>query len=135
MPHTSRYELIDHAHGEGAFGKIQKRRDKILERLVAVKTLKLFKEPGDRERFINEAKTLARMSHPNVPAIYDVEFLDEEMSIYFEYIDGNNVRDAINEKRIPTVEHARRWFTQIASALSHAHSLGINKSTEGSCTH
>ena len=125
MPETTRYEVIDEAHGEGAFGKIQKRRDKVLERFVAVKNLKLLQDPDAQARFIKEAKTLARMSHPNVPAIYDVEFLEKEMRIYFEFIDGENLRTLVTGENIPTVEHARRWFSQIASALSHVHSIGI----------
>ena len=63
------------------------------------------------------------MSHPNVPAIYDVEFLPGEMSIYFEYIDGDKLRKIVSGGAIPAVDHARRWFTQIASALSHVHAL------------
>lgn len=125
MSNTTRYEVIDEAHGEGAFGKIQKRRDKILERLVAVKTLKLLDDAEAKARFEKEAKTLAKMSHPNVPAIYDVEFLDKEMRIYFEYIDGQNLRNLIKGQTVATVEQARRWFTQIGSALSHVHALGI----------
>jgi serine/threonine protein kinase len=125
MAQSTRYEVIDEDHGEGAFGKIQKRRDIILERFVAVKHLKLVKDPEAQARFVKEAKTLAKMSHPNVPAIYDVEFLDDEMRIYFEFIEGENLRKLITGKTIPTVEQARRWFTQIASALSHVHALGI----------
>ena len=122
---TTRYELIDESHGEGAFGKIQKRKDNILERIVAVKILKLFDDAEARARFIQEAKTLAKLSHPNVPAIYDVDFLEKEMRIYFEYIDGENLRKFVSEKRIPSMDQIRRWFAQIGSALSHAHGLGI----------
>jgi len=125
MVDTTRYEILDVDHGEGGFGKVQKRRDKALDRLVAIKSLKLLDDPEARERFIHEAKTLARMSHPNIPAIYDVDFLPHEMRIVFEYIDGQPLRQYITEKRVPTVESVRRWFIQIASALGHAHRLGI----------
>ncbi len=125
MADTTRYEIIDAKHGEGAFGKVQKRRDKILERFVAVKSLKLSNNTEARERFIREAKTLARMSHPNVPAIYDVDVLPQEIHIVFEFIDGKPLRQYITDKRVPAVDQARCWFIQIASALGHAHSLGI----------
>src|SRR6059036_540440 len=122
---TTRYEVIDDSHREGAFGKIQRRKDRILERIVAVKSLKLLDDEEARERFIKEAKTLAKLSHPNVPAIYDVDFLDRETRIVFEYIDGENLHEFISQKRVPSMDQVRRWFTQIGSALSHAHSLGI----------
>ena len=125
MTNSDRYEMIDEAHGEGGFGKIQKRRDNILDRFVAVKLLTLYDDEEARERFKREATTLAKMSHPNIPAIYDVDFLEKEMWIYFEYIEGNNLKDVIGEKTLPSIEQARRWFTHIGFALEHAHKLGI----------
>jgi eukaryotic-like serine/threonine-protein kinase len=62
-----RYEVIHDAHGEGGFGRVSKRRDKILDRLVAVKQLKILKDTEGRERFRREAKALAKMSHPHIP--------------------------------------------------------------------
>jgi len=121
---TPRYELIEDAHGEGGFGQVQQHRDRVLERLVAVKRLKMLKDEEARERFRREARTLARMSHPNVPAIYDVEFLGDRMQIYFEFIDGVTLRHTFLDA-LPTIDQARRWFSQVGSALQHAHDLGI----------
>ncbi|TKJ32312.1 MAG: hypothetical protein CEE38_23430 [Planctomycetes bacterium B3_Pla] len=125
METTERYRLIDEAHGEGAFGKIQKFQDVQLERIVAIKGLKLLDDPDAKERFIREAKTLAKMSHPNVPAIYDVKFFESEMQILFEFVEGQNLRKTITDKTIPTIKQVRRWFVQIALALDHAHGIGI----------
>ena len=72
MALDERYEIIDALHGEGGFGKVSKRRDKILERYVAVKELRMLDDAEMRNRFKREAKALAQISHPNVPAIYDV---------------------------------------------------------------
>jgi serine/threonine-protein kinase len=96
-----------------------------LDRYVAVKKLKLVTDEEARERFKLEAKTLAKMSHPNIPAIYDIDISSDEMLIYFEYLEGNNLRKIINQKTIPTIEDVRRWFTHIASALQHAHDMGV----------
>jgi serine/threonine-protein kinase len=125
MSVITRYELIDDAVGEGGFGKVQKRKDRILERVVAVKSLKLFEDAEARERFIKEAKTLARMSHAHVPAIYDVEVLDKEMRIVFEFVEGDNLGQSISDNRIPSMDQVRRWFSQIGSAIAHSHELGI----------
>jgi serine/threonine protein kinase len=125
MDTNERYELVDESHGEGGFGKISKYHDRALDRLVAIKRLRY---PGDekaQERFRREAKTLARISHPNIPAIYDVHFSDEGMSIYFEFIEGRSLRTLIQEHYIPSIEDVRTWFIQVGSALEHAHELGI----------
>ena len=119
-----RYELIEGAHGEGGFGEVRKHRDVILERVVAVKRLKLINDNDAKERFRREARALARMSHPNVPAIYDVDFLDDRMEIYFEFIEGSTLRQTF-EDALPTIDQARRWFSQVGNALQHAHDLGI----------
>ena len=119
-----RYEIIEEAHGEGGFGRIAKCRDKDLERLVAIKRLKVLDDEA-RERFRREAKALAKMSHPHIPAIYDVKFSDDRMEIYFAFVEGRPLRDIIKEGAIPSMDQARRWFTQVAAALEHAHSLGI----------
>src|SRR5437763_1494625 len=118
---TSRYEMVDQEHGEGGFGKVSKQRDKILGRLVAVKDLHWPENPELRERFAREAKVLARFSHPSIPAIYDVKFNDDRMTIYFEFIEGNSLSQIIKSDAPPSVEECRRWFIQVASALGHAY--------------
>src|SRR5262249_55476628 len=120
-----RYETVAAEHGEGGFGRVSKRRDKILDRFVAVKQLKLLQDEDARERFRREAKALAKMSHPHSPAIYDVRFTDHRMEIIFEFVEGRPLRDIIKQGTIPALERARRWFTQIAAALEHAHGCKI----------
>ena len=120
-----RYELVSELHGEGGFGRVSKRRDKILDRLVAVKQLKLLEDKDARERFHREARALARMSHPHVPAIYDVRFTDELMEIYFAFVEGQTLRDIIASGTIPSMERVNLWFTQVAAALDHAHARSI----------
>jgi serine/threonine protein kinase len=125
MENTSRYEIIDANHGEGGFGKISKQRDKVLDRIVAVKQLRLLNDAEARERFLREAKTLARLNHPNVPAIYDIKYDDAEMFIYFAFVEGRALREHVQAETVPSLDLTRRWFTQVAAALDHAHSKGI----------
>lgn len=125
MDITDRYELIDANHAEGGFGRISKRRDKILDRLVAVKQLRLLDNTEARERFLREAKTLARLNHPNIPAIYDIQQDQAQMYIYFAFVEGKSLRSHVNAETVPSLDRARRWFTQVASALDHAHANGI----------
>jgi serine/threonine protein kinase len=125
MDTEERYEILDKAHGKGGFGEISKQRDRFLDRLVAVKRLHMFADDESKQRFIHEAKTLARMSHPNVPAIYDVKFKEDEMMIYFEFIEGKNLRQILDSGTIPSIQQAVPWFSQVALALDHSSSLGI----------
>jgi serine/threonine protein kinase len=124
MAIDDRYEMIDDRHGEGGFGRVSKRRDKALERFVAVKELRMLTELEARERFKREAKALARMNHPNIPAIYDVEFNDPQMFIFFAFVEGHPLREMIGNT-MPSLDRVRRWFTQVSAALDHAHFKGI----------
>lgn len=95
-----RYVFQEELIGAGGYGKIRVAHDTSLDRDVAVKTLdplaKNFSEP-EQERFRREARTLAKLSHPNIPAVYDVEFTRETFHIFFQYIEGQNLRKIIDE--------------------------------------
>ena len=128
MSTSPRFTFQDIPHGAGGFAKIIKGRDNILERDIAIKVLDplatTFSEP-DQERFRREARILARLSHPNIPAIYDVELGSGKFSLIFQFIDGMNLRQLIEGEGPCQLLEARLWFHQIASALEYAHSLGI----------
>jgi serine/threonine protein kinase len=123
---NTRYKIREASAGEGGFGRIDKANNIILDRDVAVKVLDpLFKESSsleDKERFKREAKTLASLSHPNIPAIYDVLFpeTDDEFKLIFEWIDGMTVRRFIDEKGVMSLSQIKKWFANICSALAHA---------------
>lgn len=121
------YASVDEI-GSGGFGKVRVAHDTSLDRDVAVKSLdpilRAFSE-AEQERFKREARTLAKLSHPNIPAVYDVEFTDEKFNIYFQFIEGQNLRKIIESNGATPIGLARQWFLQIASALEHAHRLGI----------
>lgn len=124
----SRFTFDKEIHAEGGFGKIRKGRDHILERDVAVKIVGPLAKDADKslaERFRREARVLAALSHPNIPAIYDVQFEDETLLILFQFVRGKNLQEVIDENGPCSPVEARQWFHQIASALDHAHSLGI----------
>jgi len=127
-PMAERYVFQEEIVGSGGFGKVRVARDTSLDRDVAVKSLdplvKQFSEP-EQERFKREARTLAKLSHPNIPAVYDVEFTSEQFNIYFQYIEGENLRHIIDKNGPSQIADAKLWFLQLASALEHAHKLGV----------
>jgi serine/threonine protein kinase len=128
MTTIARFTFQDEPHGAGGFAKIIKGRDNVLERDIAIKTLDPlateFSGP-EQERFRREARILARLSHPNIPAIYDVEFGSGKFSLIFQFVDGLNLRQLIGKEGPCQMGDCRQWFHQIASALEYAHTLGI----------
>lgn len=128
---SSRYEVVQAAAGEGGFGRVDRAMDNELERQVAIKTLDpLFKDSPseqDIERFRREAKALARLSHPNIPAIYDIQLSESsgEFRIIFEWIDGRTLSRHLQDSGVLSVEVARQLFSRLCSALSHAHTQGM----------
>ncbi|MBF0295554.1 MAG: serine/threonine protein kinase [Magnetococcales bacterium] len=125
----SRFNIIEENIGEGGFGKISKAKDILLDRDVAIKTLDpLFKSApseSDKARFIREAKALAKLSHPNVPAIYDILTEPSEFKIIFELINGLNLRKYLVERGPMSLDQAKSMLIDICSALRCAHSNNI----------
>src|SRR5271157_1603899 len=124
-----RFSFQTSLHGSGGYGKVIWGRDNTLDRDIAVKVLSplLTTEFGgpDQERFKREARILAKMSHPNIPAIYDVDFEDGKFLIIFQFIEGRTLREIISDTGAVPITQARLWFHQLASALDYAHKLGI----------
>lgn len=131
---TSRYQIIE-SKGAGGFGRVLRARDSWLERDIAVKVLDPLMALSEAEikRFRQEARILAKLSHPHIPAIYDVVFETAEDSedgtphfqIIFEYIEGLTLREYLHDEGPAPLGTALRWFYQLASALHHAHSLKV----------
>jgi serine/threonine protein kinase len=123
-----RFKFDSKPHGQGGFGKVIKGRDNALERDVAVKVLNplltQFSEE-ERERFKREARILARLSHPNTPAVYDVVFGPDQFLIICQFVDGRTLRKILEDEGPVDITKVQSWFRQIASALEHAHAIGI----------
>ncbi|MBI2824444.1 MAG: serine/threonine protein kinase [Planctomycetia bacterium] len=122
-----RYVLDTIAIGTGGYGKVRQGEDKILQRKIAVKTLDpvwAAADDEDKERFKREARTLAKLNHPNIPAIYVVVYTDERFEIVFQFVEGSTLRSILTEGSVG-VQECKTWFDQLASALQHAHERGI----------
>ena len=127
-PPIERFSFETKPHGEAGFARVIRGRDNELERDIAVKVLNPLAtqfSPPEQERFRREARILARLSHPNIPSVYDVDFRPGHFIIISQFIEGTNLREILDEQGSIDFDRARSWFHQIASALEHAHSLGI----------
>lgn len=125
-----RYEILEKI-GTGGMGNVYKAHDRRLDRIVAIKILKL--EYNDDSNFIRKFKreslAAASISHPNIVSIFDVgsETIDDDVVHYIvmEYIDGKTLKELINEGgRLPE-KRALNYALQIAEALKMAHSKHI----------
>lgn len=112
--------------GHGGMGAVYRARQINLDRPVALKVLapRLSDDPGFEERFVREAKTLARLNHANIVTVYDFGRAGEYCYLVMELIEGVNLRDAIVSGGI-TTEQALNIVPRICEALQYAHDKGV----------
>jgi len=117
--------------GRGAMGGVYLAEDPVLGREVAVKTIRLHPglSEGDvaelRQRFENEARSAARLSHPNLMTIFDAGLHDESLYIAMEYVRGEGLDEIIASERVLTYKELADLVLQLGGALDYAHSQGI----------
>jgi serine/threonine-protein kinase len=123
--------MIEREIGKGAMGNIYLARDPKLDRRVVIKTVcfSLASSEVDiaslRDRIYREARAIAKLSHPNIVVIYDVED-DAEMSyIVMEYIEGRDLRQVLKTEHLLDYERTRKIVAQVCGALDYAHRAGI----------
>jgi serine/threonine protein kinase len=129
---AQRYQVIKRL-GAGAFGTVYKARDKILGRMVAIKTIRLegLAASGGAaleelmDRFKREAMVSAQLKHPNIVTIYDIGDSDGMSYIAMEFIDGVGLDRVIaGAGRVP-VDRAAALAAQVADALDFAHKHNV----------
>lgn len=121
-----RYELIEKI-GSGGMADVYKAKDILLDRIVAVKILhSSFAEDNDFiVRFRHEAQSAGKLSHPNIVGIYDVGCDGDVHYIVMEYVEGETLKQYIqNHPNIP-IDTAVRIAIEIGYALEEAHANGI----------
>jgi len=112
---------------EGGMGTIYRASHLKLTRSVAVKVLhqNLTSNPQFKERFINEANILAKLSHPAIINIYDFIESDGQYFIITEFIEGETLADLISNNELNSIELILNLFRQILNGISYAHNNGI----------
>jgi serine/threonine protein kinase len=122
-----RYEILDEI-GQGAMGTVYRARDPLIERTVAIKSVpiaQLQQEGADAEpRFLREAQSAGRLSHPNIVTIYDVGEADGLAYIAMEHLQGTTLRDLMDRGQMP-LDLVLDTATQMAEALAFAHEHGV----------
>jgi serine/threonine-protein kinase len=113
--------------GRGGMGAVYLARDTALERLVAVKVLPLDKgeDAASRERFRREARTAARLTHPNIVPLHGFGEADGMLYLVMGYVQGEPLAARMRRGTRPGLAEARRVGAEIADALDHAHGRGV----------
>ena len=123
-----RYEILGEL-GQGAMGVVYKASDPLIDRVVAIKTINLGLALDEKEeyegRFYQEAKAAGRLSHPNIVTIYDVGKSGDVAYIAMEFLQGQELRDIMNEGGLLPVEQALDIAAQVAQGLAYAHENDI----------
>jgi serine/threonine protein kinase/Tol biopolymer transport system component len=120
-----RYEIRSKI-GEGGMGEVYRATDPKIGRDVAIKVLiaDLSSDPERVARFEQEAQAAGALNHPNILAIYDVDTEDGVLYVVSELLDGEELRQRLDEGPIP-LRKVTDYAQQIVSGLSAAHEKGI----------
>ena len=122
FPQLEILELLGH----GGMGAVYKARQPGLDRIVALKILppRAGQDPAFAERFVREARAMARLSHPRITNVYDFGQTGGLFFLVMEFIDGVNLRQAIRAGTV-TPKVALEIVTQVCDALQYAHDEGV----------
>ena len=112
--------------GEGGMGIVSLAYDERLDRKVALKVIRqgFCDQPDHRRRLLREARALARLSHPNVVAIYEVGEYCGRPYLAMEYVEGAELREWLRQAKRPLHE-VLRVFVDAGRGLAAAHAAGL----------
>ncbi len=123
---NNRYQ-IEGRIGSGGMAEVYRARDITLERTVAIKLLRddFSADPAFRERFRQEAKAAANLSHPNIVTVHDFGFDEKQIFIVMEYIPGTDLKTILESRGSLGVDEALRLIIQACAGIGYAHRAGL----------
>ncbi len=121
-----RYTILD-VLDSGGMGLVFRALHRSLERVVALKTLPPSAVDSEEKvkRFRREAKTAAKLSHPNIVTTFDAHESNGVHFLVMEYVDGRDLHKVVKQSGKLSVAKAADYILQAALGLEHAHSQGI----------
>ena len=123
---SQRYEILQ-ILGEGGMGAVYKAKDRELNRTVALKVIRadLAKHPAIIDRFKQELLLAHQVTHRNVIRIYDLGEAEGMKFITMEYIEGEDLRSLLLDKKKFAPAEAAEIMEQVCRALEAAHTVGV----------
>lgn len=117
--------------GQGAMGTVYLARDAMIQRLVAVKSLRLDRVLTREQRrrasdcFLQEARIVGNLTHSHITAVYDMGVQDNAPYIVMEYVNGDNLKELIRASAPFTLKEKLALIAMVARALHYAHQRGV----------
>jgi eukaryotic-like serine/threonine-protein kinase len=125
---AERYELCERI-GSGGAGTVFRARDLVLDREVAVKTMRPDADEDARVRLRDEARMAGLLAHPGIARLHDFGERDEDGTaspyLVMEYVEGRSLRDLLAGEGPMSPERTMDVVAQLADALAAAHEIGI----------
>lgn len=123
---NERYQLLE-SLGNGGMALVHKARDLMLERNVAVKLLRedYSKDLAFRERFRQEARAAANLTHPNIVTVHDFGLDQGHLFIVMEYVPGDDLKSLIRQKGQFSVQESLELIIQACQGVGYAHRAGL----------
>ncbi|MFA5137876.1 MAG: protein kinase [Elusimicrobiota bacterium] len=119
-----RYRL-EREVGAGGMGVVYEAFDLALERKVAIKRMRSEIRAQGRERFLAEAKTVAKLRHPHLVEIFSIEEEGDELYLIFEYVRGRSLSQMLREEGPLPLAQAKDLFKGVCAALEYAHGMNV----------
>ena len=122
-----KYEILS-VLGEGGMGIVYKGRDPLIDRAVAIKTIRLggdAAEPELVQRLTMEARSAGRLHHPNIVTIYEFGHQEGLAYLVMEYVEGRNLETIIRARSAISLGDKIGVIIQTTQGLAYAHELGV----------
>ncbi len=117
--------------GEGAMGVVYRAVDPVIERVVAIKTVKRALRDADdagasfAARFRHEARSAGRLAHPGIVAVYEYGEEGDDAWLVMEYVEGRTLAQRLAAGPAPELPEILALMEQLLDALGHAHAQGV----------
>lgn len=123
--------VIEKELAQGTTGKIFKAWDPKLDRIVVLKTVQYGLSASAAEiaalkdRIYREARAIAKLNHPNIVIVYDVDDQPEFSYLVMEYLEGFDLKQVLEKEHRLECDRALRIVTQVCHAMEYAHRAGV----------
>ena len=123
---NNRYQLLERI-GTGGMADVFRARDLMLERTVAIKILHetYSNDRAFQDRFRQEARAAANLSHPNIVTVHDFGFDHDQLYIVMEHIPGKDLKTILRQRGRYSVEEAIPLIVQACAGIGYAHRAGL----------
>ncbi len=123
---AAKYE-IRRVLGEGGMGVVYEGYDGALERKVAVKQMRpeIRASARERQRFLKEARVIAKLTHPYIVSIHDIVEQDNEIYLIFDYVDGETLSALLDRKRRLSLSETKIIMSYVCEGVDCAHRHNI----------